>query len=184
VEEPRPRRRPESQIDSTELNLADLLPEQLGDLKREANSVTGELLRLMGVSAEVEAQVDADGLRIAIESETDEALLIGRRGETRAALQQVINRILSKRTGVFTPVLVDVAGYWERRVESLTQDAYDLAERAISSGIKAQSEPLSPQERRVIHRALTNDDRVTTESVGRGLHKSVLVQPERTDPEA
>lgn len=178
-QKPRSRRRPESQVEGGELNLADLSAADIAGLLGEADTITTRLIEMMGMTASVASHIEEDGLRIAVESEEDEALLIGRRGETRAALQQVINRILSKRTGVFTPVLVDVARYWERRVERLTRDAHELADRAVQSGLKTQSEPLSPQERRVIHRALTGDDRVTTESIGKGLHKSVLVQPTR-----
>lgn len=180
TQKPQSRRRPESQAESGELNLDELSRDEIKNLLHEADSVTAEILERMGMTASVASRIDDDGIRIAIESDEDEALLIGRRGETRAALQQVINRILSKRTGVFTPILVDVARYWERRVERLTRDAHELADRAVESGLKTQSEPLSPQERRVIHRALTEDERVTTESIGKGLHKSVLIQPARS----
>jgi spoIIIJ-associated protein len=179
----RPRSRPPRPVRSApdpgpgESDLSDLTPAALGELGGAAAELTREILALMGIDAGVKTAVDGEGVRIDLDSDQGEALLIGKRGETRAALQHVINRILSRRAGTFTPVLVDVAQYWERRLDRLMREARELADRAARKGVAAQSEPLSPQERRVIHRALTDDARVTTESIGKGLHKCVLVRP-------
>jgi spoIIIJ-associated protein len=174
-------RRASSHTESQEVDLSGFSSRDLDELEREAATVTEEILRRMGMEGGVTTRIDDEGIHIAIGSERDEAILIGRRGETRAALQQIINRILSSRAEAFTPVLVDVAGYWDRRAERLRKEALELADRAVRLGVKVQSEPLAPQERRIIHRTLVDDPRVTTESVGKGLQKSVLIQPASRD---
>jgi spoIIIJ-associated protein len=166
---------PESRETTSEF--VELTPDAARKLEAEAEEVTAVFLDLMALEAEVETSVTIEGIRIDLQSDRDEALLIGKRGETRAALQHILNRILSRRTGSFVPIHVDIANYWERRVDRLTREAGQLADRAVLEGVGTQSEPLPPQERRIIHRALLDDARVTTESVGKGLHKSVLIQP-------
>ena len=142
-----------------------------------ARDAVNELLGLMGLDADVRVVETPEGVLCELDSPDDEGLLIGKRGETRAALQHILHRILSRRAGQAITVQVDVGGYWDRRVEELREEAQQLAARALESDHSMETDFLSPQERRIIHRELEDNDSVRTESLGRGLHKKVAVTP-------
>ena len=145
-----------------------------------------DLLREMGVSATVglpersgsKDDDDPGTLSFNIDGE-DAGLLIGRRGETLSSLQFVLNFILSRKTQSRVMVSLDVEGYRERRNEVLRSMAARMAERATMSGRSVAMEPMPARERRIVHMALADHARVTTESVGEGEERRVTIVPKR-----
>ena len=109
----------------------------------------------------------------------DSGLLIGRRGETLHIFQFLVNFLVSQRVGARTRVMVDVEGYQERRHRALRNLARRVAQRVQASGRPITLEPMPPSERRVIHLALAEHPGVTTESVGAGSGRRVVVRPRR-----
>jgi len=78
---------------------------------------------------------------------------------------------------MWVPVNVDVAGYKKRRYESLRALALRLAEQVKSSRRLITLEPMPADERRIIHLALADHPEVTTESVGLGEARKVVIRP-------
>ena len=152
-----------------------------------AKRTIDDLLRAMGVDAAVglsEGFAPTDdkepgALSFNIEGE-DAGLLIGRRGETLSSFQFVLNFILSRKTQSRTLVLLDVEGYRERRSEVLRSMAFRLAERAATTGRSVAMEPMPARERRIVHMALADNAKVTTESIGEGEDRKVTIVPKRT----
>ena len=107
----------------------------------------------------------------------DAGLLIGRRGETLRSLQFlttfIASRIMEDRVSIF----VDVAGYQERRYDSLRNLAQKVARRVASSGRSITLEPMPPNERRIVHLALADNPDVDTGSTGSGEGRRVVVEP-------
>ena len=118
-----------------------------------------------------------------IHGETEDAsdelrLLIGRRGETLASLQYLLNVIARQRYGEADRVFaVDVEGYRRRREQSLVEMAQRVAEEVRETGDVITLEPMRPAERRIVHLALADEPGVTTESVGSGPERQVEVLP-------
>lgn len=141
-----------------------------------------QLIRKMGFDSTVEARPEADELwiRIRLEDEEDAFLLHGRRGETRAALQHLLQRILLPRSEGAPTVLVDINDRWEERLEDLRGEALDLARRAVEEGRPFRTRPLPSEERRIIHRALADRGDVRTHSEGEGREKRVVISPAET----
>ena len=83
------------------------------------------------------------------------ALLIGKRGQTLNALQQLAQLVANKSTDQFKVVRIDVGDYRDRREQSLEQLADRMADKAIRTGRKVQLEPMPAYERKVIHNALS-----------------------------
>lgn len=106
----------------------------------------------------------------------DAGLLIGRRGETLSALQFIVNLMLTSQGDRNDRIVLDVEQYRERRRRNLTVLAQRTAERVVSSGNVVALEPMSPADRRIIHIALENHARVTTESDGEGRDRRVTVR--------
>ncbi len=143
----------------------------------------GYLLSSMGVQAETYVRDDLESGSIVFEIEgADSGLLIGRRGETLAAVQFVVRMITNRQLGRKCYVIIDVEGYRERRADMLRRLGRRTAGRVASSGRPASLEPMSPAERRIIHMALADHPRVRTESEGEGNHRRVVVLPRRGGP--
>jgi len=104
-------------------------------------------------------------------------ILIGRRGETLRALQFITRLIVNRRLHQWAEIIVDVEGYKKRRERSLTQLARRMADRAILLRQAVSLEPMPPHERRIIHLALRDHEKVTTESAGEGDSRKVVIFP-------
>lgn len=105
------------------------------------------------------------------------AVLIGRHGKTLEALQLIVASITTRTLGYRYPVVVDVEGYKNRQRQKIEDIAYSAADRAVSQHRPIKLRPMSPYERRIVHMALRDDDRVDTASEGEGSARRVVVTP-------
>jgi len=148
--------------------------------------VLQNLLNLMNLEADVSARepvTAGDGLGM-IQSVLDVdgedlGLLIGRRGQTLASLQYLLNLILAKQLGKRVAFGVDVDGYRRRREEALISLAKRSASRVRSTGRSVTLEPMPPNERRIVHITLADDPAVITVSIGEGDARKVAITPAR-----
>jgi spoIIIJ-associated protein len=134
------------------------------------------LLDRMGVDCYVDVTETENGYLADI-SGKDSAVVIGYRGEVLDALQYIATINLNKQEKSYTRLTLDVEGYRARRVETLKQLALRLAEKADRTGIPQELEPMSTVDRKAIHEALANDERVTTESQGEEPQRHVVISP-------
>lgn len=148
------------------------------ELSNDARMVLLDLLDLMSMDTDVEAHVRDNNLVLEVIGE-DLGLLIGRRGETLAALQFVLNLVLAKRLKKWARVVVDVEGYRARREETLGGLARRIAFRVTETGQPIALEAMPANERRIIHMALADNTSVETGSVGEGDHRKVVISPKR-----
>jgi spoIIIJ-associated protein len=138
--------------------------------------IVKELFEKMGLPVEHKVTRGEDAYEIDLETDDADGLLIGRGGDTLKALQHLISRMVGHRDETLR-VRVDVAGYRKRRQDQLRRKARDLAERALSQGRDAVSEPLPADERRIVHMALADEESVETRAIGEGQVKRVAVTP-------
>jgi spoIIIJ-associated protein len=138
----------------------------------------------------VERVTAALGVRCRVDVvETDEAvtvtcagaelgLLIGRHGQTIDALQHLANAIVMREArDTRKEVVVDAAGYRERRRAMLESLADRTAERVRRSGEEVALEPMAPAERKIVHVRLAELDGVETRSEGSEPARYVVVEP-------
>lgn len=107
------------------------------------------------------------------------AILIGKRGQTLNALQQLAQLVVNKSANEFKVVRIDIGDYRERREQSLEQLAERMADKAIRNGRKVQLEPMPSHERKVIHNALSNRLDIETYSEGSDPHRYLVIEPMR-----
>ncbi|UYN90254.1 MAG: Jag N-terminal domain-containing protein [Anaerolineales bacterium] len=107
----------------------------------------------------------------------DLSFLIGRHAETLSALQLITRLIVGKEVGRAAHIIIDVAGYRQRRDENLRKLANKMAKQAVSTGRRQTLEPMSPSERRIIHLELRDSAEVTTESTGEEPRRKVVIIP-------
>jgi len=107
------------------------------------------------------------------------ALLIGKRGQTLNAIQQLAQLVTNKSSSQFKVVRVDVGDYRERREQSLEQLAERMADKAVRTGRKVQLEPMASYERKVIHNALSRRLDIETYSEGIDPYRYLVIESVR-----
>ncbi len=108
----------------------------------------------------------------------DLGMLIGRHGQTIDAIQYLANAIVARRYGdERKEVVIDAAGYRERRRETLEALALRSAERALATGERVELEPMTSVERKIVHLRLKDVDGVETTSEGNEPNRYVVVFP-------
>jgi spoIIIJ-associated protein len=169
----RPQREPLPSIPAKPLE--ELEPEQRAALE-QAKSVLEELLRLMDVEASVEITTGRESSKLNVKG-PELGVLIGRRGEKLASLQQIVNLIVAKREGQWHRITVDVENYRGRREEQLHDVASRAAKRVIDTGKIIQLDPMPAVERRIVHLALVDNTKVRTQSVGVEPNRRIVILP-------
>ncbi|HET8906255.1 MAG TPA: RNA-binding cell elongation regulator Jag/EloR [Ktedonobacterales bacterium] len=179
---------PEDDVESLEITvdaLSDVMAED-ASVEDVAVAALYTILAHMGVQAGIEVH-PAEGeeplvlnIRGADErSASALSVLIGRRGETLAALQLLMHLVISKQADTRDRVIVDVEGYRQRREENLRSMAQRIADQVRNSGRAVMLEAMPPNERRIVHMALSDFDDISTESEGEGDQRRVVVSLKR-----
>ena len=134
----------------------------------------------LDVDAHVEVDEDTEQIVGRVDGE-DVGLLIGRRGQTIDAVQLLCYRAAFRGVQERKRVVVDAAGYRERRQEAVERQADRAAERALKTGKEIELEPMTPSERRVVHQHLKDLAGVETFSEGDEPERCVIVAPLLSD---
>ncbi len=123
--------------------------------------------------------LEADGERISVSiSGSKMGQLIGKRGQTLDALQYLLNVIYHRHfAGHGARVVLDVEDYREKREQTLRDLAGRLANKAARYRKEVVLEPMSPQERRIIHSTLQDHPDVSTYSQGEEPYRKVVIAP-------
>lgn len=145
-----------------------------GDAVKVVTEILDTLLGLLGVTGKVEVLSDEIPLALDIKGD-DLGILIGRRGQTLACLEYITKLIVVGRLKAWLPLTVDVAGYKERRRDSLQRLALYLAEQVKSRRRAITMEPMPANERRIVHLTLADNPDVTTQSIGEGEGRKVVI---------
>ncbi|MQF99288.1 MAG: protein jag [SAR202 cluster bacterium] len=137
------------------------------------------LIRNMNADASIrvnpaESTDDRESVQVEISGE-DSGLLIGNRGETLKAIQFISSLLIRNKSE--GRVFIDVEGYRDRRNASIKALASKVAQRVISTGKAITLEPMTPNERRVVHMTLSENTSVETESTGGGNDRRVTISP-------
>lgn len=142
---------------------------------RQITAFLTGLLEHMGSSAQVKVYLDPEGrYKVILEGEKLGAL-IGRRGETLDAIQQLTNYSVNKGGEKRVRVHVDAENYRLKREQSLQRLAQKVAARVLKYRRNVTLEPMNAYERHVIHTALQDVEGVTTYSMGTDPNRRVIV---------
>jgi len=159
------------------------LPEgEPGPASREVAAASVEVLQTilfhMGIRGQVEVR-SRDPLTLNVRMDDGLGLLIGRRGETLASLQLLVNLIVSHQIKHRQRIIVDVEDYRLRREENLRQLALRIAQQVRQSRRAIPLEAMPANERRIVHMTLSDSKDVMTHSEGEGDQRRVIISLRR-----
>jgi spoIIIJ-associated protein len=139
-------------------------------------AIVGRVVGALGLRASVDIDESEDEIRATVNGD-DLGLLIGRHGATIDALQHLAMRAAFHSSADHKAVVVDAAGYRERREAALKRAADRAVEDALSFGRAVELEPMGPQERRIVHMYLRDRVDVDTHSEGDEPDRRLVVTP-------
>jgi spoIIIJ-associated protein len=142
-----------------------------------------DLLSFFGLNTEVHATHDGDVIQLNVPSTAMNGFLIGNRGDTMRSLQFLTSSALKNNQYEFWRVNVDIAGYKQQRADRLAEKAQAWVEKVKASGTPMDLEPMNAADRRIIHK-LADEFGLTTESVGEGRERHVVLKPTADPTEA
>lgn len=146
-------------------------------LVQEGDIAADYLERLLDIAdydGDIDLDVENDRAAVSIIG-GDLSALIGGRGETLDALQELTRLAVAQQTGVRSRLMLDVGGFRRGRREELVALARDSATRVSSSGESARLAPMNPFERKVVHDAVAAIDGVASESEGEEPNRRVVI---------
>ena len=147
------------------------------DLAAEVREVVERIADVVGVDARVDVREDDEAVSVTCEG-PELGMLIGRHGQTIDAIQYLANAIAARGRGADRKqVVVDAAGYRDRRRAILEALALETAERVLATGSRVALEPMSAAERKVVHLRLKEHAGVETTSEGAEPSRCVVVLP-------
>ncbi len=137
------------------------MEENVKIIKEEAEA----LLDKIGSKGRVDVEWADESFSVKLDTD-ENALLIGKHGNTLSSLELILSLIVAKKTGEFKRIVIEVGGYREAREEYLRDLAQRLHDEVIDTGNEKTVRGLKPWERRIIHMYLSEEGDVITESEG------------------
>lgn len=139
-----------------------------------------KLLDIADLDGDIDVDVEGDRASISIvDSEEGQVprSLVGARGKTLDALQELMRLAVQSETGERSRAMLDVAGYRSERRQELVAKAEEAVAEVKASGERVEMEPMSAYERKVVHDAVLSAG-FSSESEGSEPHRYVVVLPE------
>ena len=148
--------------------------EELEKAEASVRPFLDRFLSQIGNDVTYEISKDENGLYVSINGESA-GNLIGYRGETLYAVQNVISAVASKNQETRIRVILDIEGYKAKREKTLEDLAEKVARTVIRTRRSVTLEPMKAYERKIIHSKLQNNKKVTTNSIGEEPRRRVVI---------
>jgi spoIIIJ-associated protein len=137
---------------------------------------TNRVLSMSGLDLEATEEPGENGLRVQIRGD-DVAILLGHNAELLDALEYLANRVFLRASEDEGKIVLDSGSYRARREKELRLMAEKAAEKVRTTRVAFSFDPMNPNERRIIHMALAEDNSVRTESRGEGDNRKLIIYP-------
>ena len=147
----------------------------LEDAREDALDFLEGLLDAMDVDGDVVAEIGEDGTIAAEITGGDGGLLIGTRGQTLEAIQELLRTVVQRQAEGRVRLILDIGGYRERRRDSVRRLAEQMAERAVEEG-EVALDPMNAYERKIVHETIAWMEGLSTFSEGQEPRRRVLIR--------
>ena len=148
-----------------------------------ATEFVREVVARFGIDATTSAhRTEDDGIHISVDGD-NLGLLVGPKGATVEALQELTRTVVQRHTEEHTSrIVVDVGGYRERRAAALRQFVLEAAADVRRTGVAEALEPMSPSDRKVVHDTINELEGLETSSEGLEPRRYVVIRPASSPP--
>ena len=152
-------------------------------MEDQLSEVLDNILGLLLLEGSYEIEEQEEDFSVSIETQ-DAGRLIGARGESLDGLQLLVNQIMSKKVGAHAPsevegfkrVILDVEGWRKTKMEELSQRAAEWGKEVLETGKEMELEPQSSWQRRVVHTVISEITGLSSESVGEGRDRHIVIK--------
>jgi len=169
-------RAPRRPVDEGDKKMSDEPEISVEEQAAAAAEFTRGLVEAFGMEASVSATVDDEILLVEVNGE-NLGLLVGPRGATLQAIEELVRTVVQRRTGGHgMRIHVDVAGYRAKRREALAAFTRQLVEKVLESGRDQVLDPMPPPDRKVVHDTVNEFDGVETISEGEEPRRRVVIR--------
>ena len=145
------------------------------DAREYAEEYLKNAITAMGIDVDVSGLVEEDIIKIVLDSDHN-PILIGKNGKTLQGLNELTKLAVSNKFRRKYRVLLDVADYKTEKYEKVTRIAIRVAKDVRRTRVDAELDPMTPDERRVVHNALSGFRGVRTESIGEGPDRHICIR--------
>lgn len=134
-----------------------------------------EAIGALGIDITADGHIEEDIIHVTIDSKRN-PVLIGKNGRTLQALNELVRLAVSNKFHHRYRILLDVGGYKEDKYGRLAYVARRNANEVLRSQVDVKLEPMTPDERRVVHNTLSGMEHIKTESTGEGNNRAVVIK--------
>jgi spoIIIJ-associated protein len=153
---------------------AEILVYELSDVISFAEQYITTIMTDLKLDVTVKTELEDSVLKITLNT-SHNSVLIGKNGQTLQAINMMVRQAVGHKFKKHYRLLVDINQYKNDKYEKLIKMAIRLAKDVSRSKVKAVLEPMSSDERRVIHNALSKFNHVKTESIGQGHKRQIII---------
>lgn len=148
------------------------------DLEARARDFLGDVFFAMGLKVDIHVESSEKMMKIDLSGD-NMGIIIGKRGDTLDALEHLTSLCVNRGDGEYVKVILDTENYREKRHATLVKLANNLARSVVKNRRKVTLEPMSSNERRIIHSTLQNNPEVDTYSVGEEPNRRIVIALKR-----
>lgn len=145
-------------------------------MEAKVADVLENILGLLALEGSFETVEGPEEVLVTIETD-DAGRLIGNRGETIDALQLLVNQIVNKDNEQFKRVTVDVGSWRKHKEGELEAKSRRWADEVIQTSKEIELDPIPSWQRRIIHMVIEEIEGVTSESIGEGKDRHLIIKP-------
>jgi spoIIIJ-associated protein len=145
-------------------------------MEAKVSEVLENILGMLSMEGSFDVEEKEEGVFVFIDTK-EAGKLIGHQGETLAALQYIINLVVSKQVEDSKRVIIDVSGWRQSKEEELAHRARTWANQVLESGKPMELDPMPSWQRRIVHLTIEGTSGVTSESIGEGLERRLVISP-------
>lgn len=145
----------------------------------KAKAFLEDVFMAMGMNVDIDITLTEKAMNINLSGD-NMGLIIGKRGDTLDALEHLVSLCVNKGDGDYIKVILDTENYREKRHQTLVKLADSLAASVVRNKRKITLEPMSSNERRIIHATLQSNEYVDTYSIGEEPNRKVVVALKKT----
>ena len=149
--------------------------EEINYGKQEVEEFLKQFILKVDSNLKYEVKVEDNSIVVIINGDKANCL-IGYRGDTLNALQNILAAIVNKKASERIKLVLDIEGYREKRMKTLEELAEKVAKTVLKTGKSITLEPMTPYERKIIHNKLQGNEKVQTYSIGENDNRRVVIE--------